>query len=379
MGVFGDYLPRIGDQQFILGERKRQLGRIAQIRRRDVLVYAADWTKDGTPLTQMDYSDIISVSDQVSNLAGSSVDLILETPGGRGEVAEDIVKLLRGRFESVAVIVPGWAKSAGTLIAMAADDILMDASSALGPIDAQIGSRGKVISAHAMLTGFDEIKEEVERTGRLNPVYVPLLQDMTPGELQAAKNGQAFAQELVEEWLATYKFKGWTAHSSTGTEVTPQERQDRAKEIAAALADHGRWHSHGRSIHMEDLAKLRLRITDYRQQRDLADAITRYYALLRITFISDLVKLVETPTSHVYRHMPRQGGTVEGATTLDVKCNKCQTVVKVQANIGNPQPAQPGHVLFPADNKLTCPGCNTELDLSPLRMQIESSVGAGII
>jgi len=62
--------------------------------------------------------------------------LILETPGGSGEVAEDIVRSLRGQFDEIAVLVPGTAKSAGTIMAMAGDEILMQPSSSLGPIDA---------------------------------------------------------------------------------------------------------------------------------------------------------------------------------------------------------------------------------------------------
>jgi ATP-dependent protease ClpP protease subunit len=48
----------------------------------------------------------------------------LETPGGSGEIAEDLVKAMRIKYEDVAVIVPGYAKSAGTIMSMAADEIL---------------------------------------------------------------------------------------------------------------------------------------------------------------------------------------------------------------------------------------------------------------
>lgn len=114
---------------------------------------------------------------------GTAIDLILETPGGSGEVAEDIVRLLRDKYASVAVIVPGWAKSAGTIMTMAADEILMDSFSALGPIDAQLVWQGKTFSAHALLEGMEKIKREVEATGKLNLAYVPMLQGISPGEL----------------------------------------------------------------------------------------------------------------------------------------------------------------------------------------------------
>jgi ClpP class serine protease len=46
--------------------------------------------------------------------------------------------MLHGKYSEVAVIIPGYAKSAGTIIAMAGDEILMDSISALGPIDAHL-------------------------------------------------------------------------------------------------------------------------------------------------------------------------------------------------------------------------------------------------
>jgi ClpP class serine protease len=67
--------------------------------------------------------------DQISNLSGTKIDIILETPGGSGEIVEDIVKLLRSKYESIGVIVPGVAKSAGTIFTMGGDEILMEPAS----------------------------------------------------------------------------------------------------------------------------------------------------------------------------------------------------------------------------------------------------------
>ena len=169
--------------------------------------------------------------------------------GGSGEAAEDIVRLVRRKFNSVGVIVPGMAKSAGTILAMAGDEILMGSESALGPIDAQILQKGKVFSAHALLAGMDQIKEEINETGQLNKVYIPMLQNLSPGELEHARNAQAFAEGLVRDWLVDFKFKDWTVHSRSGMAVTTPEKKDRAAEIARALSDHGRWKTHGRSNH----------------------------------------------------------------------------------------------------------------------------------
>lgn len=182
----------------LVAERKNQLSRISKLRGRDVLVFAANLANGRQPIG-INYTDLLPFNDQLSNLAGNAIDIILETPGGSGETVEDMVKLLREKYGSIGVIVPGAAKSAGTIFAMAADEILMEPASSLGPIDAQISWQGKVFSAHALLEGMKKIKEEVVATGSLNRAYVPILQNISPGELQGAQNAYDFALELVAD------------------------------------------------------------------------------------------------------------------------------------------------------------------------------------
>ena len=251
MGTYSEYLdqPLAGNMELLNAERKKQLRQISKLRGdRDILLFAADLNKE-TPLISISYVDILPISDQLANLKGTKLDLILETPGGAGEVAEDIVRMIRKKYDDVAVIVPGWAKSAGTIIAMAADEILMGPTSALGPIDAQLSWQGKRFSADALLEGMNKIKEEVARTGVLNKTYIPILQGISPGELQSAANALDFAKKLVTLWLAEYKFKKWKEHSSTGQPVTDSDRSERAEEIADQLCHHCHCSTSTRAFH----------------------------------------------------------------------------------------------------------------------------------
>ncbi|MBK8352706.1 MAG: Clp protease ClpP, partial [Saprospirales bacterium] len=103
----------------------------------------------------------MAIQDQLSNLNGKSIDIILETGGGIAEVVEDIVRILRSKYDNVGIIIPGTAKSAGTILSMAADEILMGTGSSLGPIDAQIITQSKRFSADAFLEGLEKIKADV--------------------------------------------------------------------------------------------------------------------------------------------------------------------------------------------------------------------------
>ena len=67
------------------------------------------------------------------------IDVILHTPGGLVLAAEQIAKALVQRKAKVTAFVPHYAMSGGSLIALAADEIVMDPNAVLGPVDPQIG------------------------------------------------------------------------------------------------------------------------------------------------------------------------------------------------------------------------------------------------
>ena len=67
------------------------------------------------------------------------IDLLLHTPGGLVLASEQIAYALKRHPGKVTVIVPHYAMSGGTLLALAADEILMDPAAVLGPVDPQLG------------------------------------------------------------------------------------------------------------------------------------------------------------------------------------------------------------------------------------------------
>ena len=185
MGIYSDYLSMNMQFDALTSERKKMLSRISALRGgRNIMVYAAAVTKRGD--VAIDESDLIPFTDTVSSLDFSKgLDIILETPGGSAETVEKIVRHLRSKFSDIAVIVPRMAMSAGTIFAMAANDILMGEISSLGPIDAQVPFNGRYLPAAAILDGVKEIMDEVvKKNGKLNPAYIPILQNINPGVLK---------------------------------------------------------------------------------------------------------------------------------------------------------------------------------------------------
>lgn len=72
--------------------------------------------------------------------ANVPIDLILHTPGGLVLATEQIARALIRHGAKVTVFIPHYAMSGGTMLAMAADEIVMDENAVLGPVDPQLGN-----------------------------------------------------------------------------------------------------------------------------------------------------------------------------------------------------------------------------------------------
>ncbi|PWH19537.1 MAG: hypothetical protein DDG58_04670 [Ardenticatenia bacterium] len=118
-------------------ERERHSRVIALIHRQETMSFL------GFPL--MRYIDI-NDSEQVLRAIKMTdpdvpIDLIVHTPGGLVLAAEQIAFALQRHPAKVTVFVPHYAMSGGTLIALAADEIIMDENAVLGPVDPQLGQQ----------------------------------------------------------------------------------------------------------------------------------------------------------------------------------------------------------------------------------------------
>ncbi|MBC7263966.1 MAG: ATP-dependent Clp protease proteolytic subunit [Chloroflexi bacterium] len=119
-------------------ERKRKSRVITMIHRQETMSIL------GIPISR--YIDIED-SEQVLRAIRLTdenvpIDLVLHTPGGLVLAAEQIACALNRHKAKVTVFVPHYAMSGGTLVALAADEIVMDPNAVLGPVDPQLGTPG---------------------------------------------------------------------------------------------------------------------------------------------------------------------------------------------------------------------------------------------
>ncbi|MFN2470638.1 MAG: ATP-dependent Clp protease proteolytic subunit [Gaiellaceae bacterium] len=128
-----------------VSRRRRALGRLAAKRGATVvtLIHRQETISLlGVPLMRhIDVDDAESVLQAIRETpSGRPIELILHTPGGLVVAASQIAQALTDHDGRVTVVVPHFAMSGGTLVALAADEIVLDAHAALGPIDPQLGA-----------------------------------------------------------------------------------------------------------------------------------------------------------------------------------------------------------------------------------------------
>lgn len=202
--------------------------------------------------------------------------VILTTLGGSAEIVERYVNILRHHYSEVNFIVPDYAYSAGTIFCMSGDSILMDYISVLGPIDPQVPNKdNRYVAALGYL---DKINEFIDKAanGTLTKAELIWLKELDLGEIRSFEQARDLTTDLLTKWLVNYKFKNWTQHHN-GTEVTQDDKKERAAEIVKELSDNKKWKSHGKGISIAELRALKLKIEDYGEDERLRSLIRDYY------------------------------------------------------------------------------------------------------
>jgi ClpP class serine protease len=131
-------------RSFLLAQRRRALTVIAREREATVITLIhrqESLSLLGFPLVRfIDIDDAESVLRAIGETPPQRpIEIVLHTPGGMVIAATQIAAALADHEGKVTAIVPHYAMSGGTLIALAADEIVLDPHAALGPVDPQLG------------------------------------------------------------------------------------------------------------------------------------------------------------------------------------------------------------------------------------------------
>lgn len=265
--------------------RHKYLKNLHRLTKRDTVIYFSSWSVARPfPVPQAAVSvapdDIQGFMASLHGLKGQELDLILHSPGGSLEAADQIVQYLRAKYRHIRAIVPQNAMSAATMIACACDEIVMGKHSAIGPIDPQMNINGAVIPAHAILQDFEKAKADIISNPILGNMWVPRLSQLPPGFLNLCEQTIQLAQEKVRLWLGQYMFGGTEPNAST--------------EISRWLGDFNEHKTHGRPIGIELATQKGLKITSLEADPKLQEAVLSVFHATMVTFqTTPCLKIIE--------------------------------------------------------------------------------------
>lgn len=389
MGLISEYIAKKLSTSDLEKELLRLIREYNKYKKTFLIVVSASLEKQ-IPSITLTMEDYYMIFDFLKGSESENLDFYLETPGGSGEAAEEIVEFIHRKFKNISFVISGEAKSAGTIMTLSGDEILMTESGSLGPIDAQIRIGRSVVSAYDYLEWINERRQEAEKNKKLNPFDATMAAQISPGELNGVDNALNFAADLVEEWLPKHKFKNWNITESNKKEVTLEMKAKRAKEIVKELVNHKKWRSHGRSLKIQDLETIGLKITKIDDDPKLSDLVYRIQTVIKLLYnTSNIYKIYATENEKIFAFasiggMPRtiQPKDVD-VVGLDMPCSKCGKVHRLYAKFKDNKKIdddfqRKGFIKLPSNNKFICE-CGFEIVTSSIRNDIETQTGKKIV
>lgn len=215
----------------------------------------------------------------------NGLTLVLHTPGGSPDAADSIVGYLRSKFDYIEVIVPTFAMSAGTMVSLASDLILMGRQSQLGPIDPQMMTRHGVVSAHTVVDLFQQAQKDILGDQAQASIWMPILSTHGPSLLGEARRALAYADDLASRWLEKWMLAG------------NPDPAGAASAIAEDLGNANKHGSHGRRIDRDAAQSLGLRVESLEDSQALQDAVMVAYHLACILFeAGSVLKMIMSST-----------------------------------------------------------------------------------
>lgn len=251
---------------------------------RNVMFYASAFMqKPAVPsyMTMLMMDDINGLMACMHNMRWEqNLTLVLHTPGGVPGAANALVEYMHSKFADIEVVVPTFAMSAGTMMALGANRIVMGRQSQLGPIDAQMQTKHGSVSAGAVLETFGRARSEISDNQSMAHLWHPILQSMGPSLIQESANALEYGEVMVRGWLAKRMFAG---------------RPDAADKAAAAARHFNATEvhkDHSRRIDRDEARSVELTVENLEDSQPLQEAVLTAYHIMSMNFtVTKAVKI----------------------------------------------------------------------------------------
>lgn len=271
--------------------RRKYIYDLATYTNRDTIIYITAYTTSKMSiippaLVSIVNDDIHGFMSALHGLNNDKLDLIIHSPGGSAEAAEQIINYLRAKYSHIRVIVPQSAMSAATMIACASDEIILGKHSAIGPIDPQITFPTPTglftAPAHSLLAEFEQAKSEVASNPNLAPIWVNKLKNLPHGILDICKNTTELSKIVVEKWLKSYMFK------------LDVDKDRKSNQIAEWLGTASNHKTHGRPIPISEARSQGLNVIELESDPNLQEKVLSVFHSTIISIeVTNCIKIIE--------------------------------------------------------------------------------------
>jgi hypothetical protein len=248
----------------------------------------------------LDSGDVPAIGDILASVGDvDELNLLISGPGGDGTIAEKLIELCRAYCKIFRVIVPNRAKSAATVIALGADEIVMGFCSELGPIDAQVpivvGGLVRWISAQSFIDSRDSLLDRYAKAVKKKEDTKAILQQIAGLDapfIDHCEKLMDFSRIVASKYLERYMFSGIKAKS---------ERDKAIKNVIEKLSSVGSFKVHGRMID-GNAAKTDLKLSVRLLPKDdqLWQDVWHYYIRADIALVGGFGKLIESRCECLY-------------------------------------------------------------------------------
>jgi hypothetical protein len=253
--------------------------------------------------SSIDSDDIPALGDALMSIGEvDQLNLILNSPGGDGPTAEKMIELCRAYCKEFRVIVPNRAKSAATLIALGADEIIMGYCSELGPVDAQVvivvGGVPRYISAQSFIDARTSLEERFKETVKKKEDPRPILQQIAGLDMPFIDHCEKlmdFGREVAKKYLKKHMFSA----------IKPSSKQDEMiTRVLEGLSSVGVYKVHGRMINANTAkTDLKLNVALLGKDDPLWKDVWQYYVRsdVQLGRAPGAAKLIETKHEILFR------------------------------------------------------------------------------
>ncbi len=232
---------------------------------RNVISYYSGWLKNSdSPNLNINDNDINALMNAVYKLDKvKGLDIILHTPGGDIAATESIVNYLQSVFpNNIRAIIPQLSMSAGTMIALSCNSIVMGKQSSLGPIDPQFGG----LACQGIIDEYQRAISDISANPSALGLWQTIIAKYHPTLIGDCENAVKWSKELATKWLQR---------------VNPGICMQCVENL---FISHANSYSHSRHISREECKNVGLNIEDLESSQELQDAILSLHHCYMILF-----------------------------------------------------------------------------------------------